>query len=68
MRDRAGERDKARLNAAAAPKAGVWLGAPPNRALDYKLTNAEIRSRVGRRLGVELCEERPCPFCLGVVD
>ena len=21
-----------------------------------------------RRLGIELCEECPCPFCLGVMD
>eukprot|EP00973_Karenia_brevis_P032592 4499091-Karenia_brevis.AAC.1 len=68
MRERAGDRDKARLQAAAAPRAGLWLGAPPCRALDLRLTNAEVRSRVGRRLGAELCEEKPCPFCLGVVD
>eukprot|EP00973_Karenia_brevis_P031395 4331302-Karenia_brevis.AAC.1 len=32
------------------------------------MTNAEIHSRVGRRLGAVLAEERPCPFCLGVID
>ena len=32
------------------------------------LTNAEFRSRMGRRLGHELCEESACPFCFGVMD
>eukprot|EP00973_Karenia_brevis_P069011 9592682-Karenia_brevis.AAC.1 len=68
LREGAGERDKARLNMAAAPRSGLWLGAPPSRALDLLLTNAEVTSRVGRRLGVEICEECPCPFCLGVMD
>eukprot|EP00973_Karenia_brevis_P080355 11147189-Karenia_brevis.AAC.1 len=54
--------------AASAPRSGLWLVAPPSRALDLRLTNAEVRSRVGRRLGMEICEEGPCPFCLGVVD
>ena len=65
LKGRAGEWDKARLEAAAAPRAGVWLGAPPSRALDFRLTNSAVRSRVGRRLGCAICEERPCPFCLG---
>ena len=59
---------RARLNAAAAPHAGTWLHTPPCLALDLNLTNAEIRSGVGRRLGVTLCEEGPCPFCFGVMD
>ena len=63
-----GEPSKARIRAAAAPRAGIWLGAPPSRALDLRLTNAEVRSRVGRRLGCEICEEKPCPFCLGIMD
>ncbi len=33
-----------------------------------KLTNQEARSRVQRRLGMELCEEGPYPFCFGVMD
>ena len=36
--------------------------------LDTQLTNAEVQYGVGRRLGVELCEESPCPLCLGVMD
>ena len=68
MYEEANEVGRARLNGTSAPHAGAWLDAPPNRALDFKLTNAEIKSRVGRRLGVQLCEECPCPFCFGVVD
>ena len=68
MYEEANEVGRARLNGTSAPHAGAWLDAPPNRALDFKLTNAEIKSRVGRRLGVQLCEECPCPFCSGVVD
>ena len=33
-----------------------------------QLSNAEVQNGVGRRLGVALCEERPCPFCLGNID
>ena len=68
MLDGAGLWDKARLQAMAAPRSGSWLDAHPNRALDTHLTNAEVQYGVGRRLGVELCEECPCPFCLGVMD
>ena len=60
--------DKARLEATAAPHAGAWLDAPPNIALDLQLSNAEVQYGVGRRLGVELCQESPCQFCLGVMD
>ena len=28
----------------------------------------ESLSEVGRRLGIQLCEEGPCPLCLGVLD
>ena len=59
---------RSRLNGAAAPRAGVWLDTPPNRGMDLKLTNAEIHSRAGRRLGFALCEEGPCPFCFGIMD
>ena len=60
--------DKARWESLAAPHAGAWLDAPPSRGLDFLLTNEEVRTRVGRRLGGELCSESPCPFCLGVMD
>ena len=60
--------DKARWESLAAPHAGAWLDAPPCRGLDFLLTNEEVRTRVGRRLGCELCNEGPCPFCLGVMD
>eukprot|EP00973_Karenia_brevis_P035124 4846388-Karenia_brevis.AAC.1 len=51
LKETAGGWDKPRLNAVAASRAGLWLGAAPSRALDFRLTNAEVRSRVGRRLG-----------------
>ena len=66
--DGAGLWDKARLQAMSAPRSGSWLEAHPNRALNLQLTNAEVQYGVGRRLGCVLCEERPCPFCLGVMD
>ena len=66
--DGAEQWDKARWESIAAPHARVWLHAPPSRELDILLTNEEVRTRVGRRLGCELCEEGPCPFCLGVMD
>ena len=47
---------------------GVMAGCPPNRALNTQLSNAEVQYGVGRRLGCELCEEGPCPFCVGVMD
>ena len=64
----AGVPDRARLRDAAAPRAGAWLGAPPNKILGSKITNAEIHSRVGRRLGAEITQDGPCPFCFGVID
>ena len=64
LMEKAGQSDKARLLAVQAPRAGAWVGAAPSRALDTLLTNAEIRSRVGRRLGVAIGEEGPCPFCM----
>eukprot|EP00973_Karenia_brevis_P095462 12427445-Karenia_brevis.AAC.1 len=27
-----------------------------------------MQSRVGRRLGVAMCEEKACPLCFGVMD
>ncbi len=68
MVESAGVWDKARLEATAAPHAGSWLDAVPSAALDKQLSNAEVQYGAGRRLGVELCEECPCPFCLGVMD
>eukprot|EP00973_Karenia_brevis_P080274 11135188-Karenia_brevis.AAC.1 len=32
------------------------------------MNNAQIQSRVGRRLGIAISEERPCPFCFGIMD
>ena len=60
--------DKIRLMAVRAPHAGAWLGAVPSRNLDLLLTNGEIRSRVGRRLGAAIGEEGPCPFCMQCND
>ena len=64
----AGVWDRARLEATAAPHSGAWLDALPSCALDTQLSNAEIQYGVGRRLGVVLCEQAPCPLCLGVMD
>ena len=64
----AGLWDRARLEGVAAPHAGAWLDAPPSRVQDMLITNAEIHSRVGRRLGVALCEEMACPFCFCTLD
>jgi hypothetical protein len=63
MEDEAGQVDKARLLAVAAPHAGTWLGAASSGALDLLMTNEDIRSRVGRRLGGSIEEEGPC-VCL----
>ena len=68
MVERAGVWDKARLEGTSAPHAGAWLDATPNMALDTQLSNAQVQYGVGRRLGVQLCEEGPCKFCLGVMD
>ena len=68
LKQNAGVWDRARLQGVAAPHAGAWLDAPPSRVQDMLMTNAEIRSRVGRRLGVALCEEMACPFCFCALD
>ena len=68
LKQNAGEWGRARLEGVAAPHAGAWLDAPPSRVLDTRMTNPEIRSRVGRRLGVALCEEMACPFCFCTMD
>ena len=59
---------KARLNSMAAPHAGAYLDAAPNKTLDLRLTNAEIKSRVGRRLGMIMDEGGGCPMCWNVMD
>ena len=51
----AGVWDRARLEGVAAPHAGARLDALPSRVQDMLMTNVEIRSRLGRRLGVALC-------------
>ena len=61
MVDGAAPLEKSRLLSTAAAKSGIWLDAPPSKGLDLKLTNQELRSRVGRCLGQELCKEGACP-------
>ena len=68
MHDRANEWEVARLKAAAGAKSGMWLEAPPDPNLGLRMSNAEVRSRVSRRLGKQICEEGPCPLCFGVMD
>ena len=68
MKQGAGIWDRARLEGVAAPHAGACLDAPPSRAQDMLMTNVQMRSRVGRRLGVALCEEMACPFCFCTLD
>ena len=40
----------------------------PSKSSPGYVINVEIRSRVGRRLGVALCEEVACPFCFCTLD
>ena len=63
-----GEFDKARWGACAAAKSGSWLEARPSIVFNTQLTNGEVQYGVGRRLGCQLCDGGPCPFCLGIVD
>ena len=60
--------DRARLKGVSAAHAGAFLVAAPSRGLDMLLTNEEVSSRVGRRLGVAICEEQTCPFYFGIMD
>ena len=60
--------DKARLQSASAPHSGCWLDAPPGLSRETQLSNGEVQHGVARRLGVPVCDEHACPFCLGVVD
>ena len=64
----AGVCDGARLEGVSASHAGAWLHAPPSHVQDMRMTNPEIRPRVGRRLGVAFCEEMVCPFCFCTLD
>lgn len=66
--DEAGRWDKARLNEVKAPRAGAWLSGVPSGSARTKLGRDEFQSRVGRRLGLELCEETPCPLCHQTMD
>ena len=51
------------------PPCGGLVGCPPpSGALDFRLTNEEVQSRVGRRLGVELNDEIACPLCMQVMN
>jgi hypothetical protein len=63
MKDSASEWDRARLSGLTAAHAGAWLDGVPCQTLGTRLT-----SRMGRRLGLEICEERACPLCFQVMD
>ena len=68
LEEQASQVDKARLLAVRAPHAGAWLGAAPSRGMDLLMTNEEIKSRVGRRLGASIGEEGACMFCMQCND
>ena len=54
--------EKARLEAAAAPHAGVWLTAPATRAFGLRLTTAEFAVAALLRIGGRIISrERWCP-------
>ena len=48
--------EAARWKAVEAPESGMWLDAPPDRNPGSRMSNAEIRSRVSRRLGRKVCD------------
>ena len=60
--------DQARLNSVKAPRAGAWLNGVPSSSGNTKLSREEFQSRVGRRLGLVLCEEMACPLCHQTMD
>jgi hypothetical protein len=62
------EWDRARMRGVSAAHAGSWLEGAPAKALGLQLSSEEFRSRMGRRLGCELCAEGPCPLCFQVMD
>ena len=68
MMQQAGEWDKARLNGLKAKHAAAWLEGVPSQALGTRMSGEEFRSRMGRRLGIEMCEEKPCPLCFQTLD
>ena len=68
LQEGANEWEAARWKAVEAPKSGIWLDAPPDRNSGLRMSNAEIRSRVSRRLGRKICDGGPCPLCFGVMD
>ena len=59
----ASEFESARLKALQARSAGAFLDGVPSSAGGTLLNGNEFRSRVGRRLGRELCDEGMCPSC-----
>ncbi len=60
--------DKARLNGLRAKHAATWLEGVPCQSLGNRMSGEEFRSRMGRWLGLELGEEKPCPLCFEVLD
>ena len=62
------EFDSARLKALQAQSAGAFLEGVPSSAGGTMLNGNEFRSRVGRRLGRELCDEGMCPACGNQMD
>ena len=62
------EFEAARLNAVQAQSSAAFLDGTPSKAAGTLLTGDEFRSRLGRRLGVEICEEGMCPCCGQAMD
>ena len=60
--------DRVRLRAAGAPHAGMWLAGVPCQNMGTMLSSEEFRSRAGRWLGADICDEMACPYCFGVMD
>ena len=53
----------------AAPMAGRWLAAPPSKALDMHLSDAELSITTSLHLGVDVMEGgQLCKFCAEVLD
>jgi hypothetical protein len=68
MIDEAGQWNKARLNSLQAKHSASWLEGIPCQAIGTRLSGEEFRSRMGRRLGIEICEETSCPLCFETMD
>ena len=60
--------DTARLQSLRAKSAGAYLDGTPSNEGGALLIGEEFRSRAGRRLGVQLCEEGMCSLCGQVMD